>query len=77
MLLLWQLSPLVSIAASLAVIAKKSWVFLLISTITFIPIAFCFSGAKSPWKYVGMTPVILLALIISIWFIRMKNAKSI
>lgn len=77
MLLLWQLSLFVSIAALLCGIVKKSWVFLLISTITFIPIAYYFSGANNAWKYVGLTPVILLVLTILVWFISKKKMISI
>ncbi|KQL34905.1 MULTISPECIES: hypothetical protein [Bacillaceae] len=77
MLLLWQLSLFVSIAALLVGIVKKSSVFLLISTITFIPIAYYFSGVNNAWKYVGLTPVLLLVLTILIWFISKKKTRSI
>ena len=76
MLLLWQLSLFVSIVTLLVGVVKKSWVFLLISTITFIPIAYYFLGANNAWKYVGLTPVILLVLTILIWFIS-KKIRSI
>lgn len=77
MLLLWQLSFFVSIGTLIVGVGKKSWVFLLISTITFIPIAYYFSGANNTWKYVGLTPVILLVLTILIWVISKKTVKSI
>lgn len=73
MLLLWQLSLFISILALMVGIIKKSWVFLLISTITFIPISYYFSGANNAWKYVGLTPLILLVLTILIWFIGKKK----
>ena len=73
MLVLWQLSLFVSILTLLVGLVKKSWVFLLISTITFIPIAYYLSGANNAWKYVGLTPVILVILTILIWFIRKKK----
>lgn len=73
MVLLWQLSLFVSIVTLLMGVAKTSWVYLLISTITFIPIAYYFSGANNAWKYVGLTPVILLVLTILIWFINKKK----
>ncbi|ETT86729.1 hypothetical protein MKZ08_09755 [Viridibacillus sp. FSL R5-0477] len=73
MLLLWQLSLSISIVALLVGIIKKYWVFLLISTITFIPIAYYFLGANNAWKYVGLTPVILFVLTILIWFISKKK----
>lgn len=77
MLLLWQLSLFISILALMVGIIKKSWVFLLASTITFIPISYYFSGAKNAWKYVGLTPLILIVLTILIWFISKKKMRSI
>ncbi|MBK3493541.1 hypothetical protein JFL43_01380 [Viridibacillus sp. YIM B01967] len=77
MLFLWQLSLFVSIVALIVGSVKKSWVFLLISTITFIPIAYYFSGANNAWKYVGLTPIILLVLTILTWFISKKKLKEI
>lgn len=77
MLLLWQLSLFVSIGTLIVGVGKKSWIFLLISTITFIPIAYYFSGANNAWKFVGLTPVILLVLTILIWFISKKIVRSI
>ena len=76
MLLLWQLSLLVSIVTLLMGIAKRSWLFLLISTVTFIPIAYYFSGANNAWKYVGVIPFIFLILTILTWFINNKKTKS-
>ena len=76
MLLLWQLSLLVSIVTLLMGIAKRSWFFLLISTVTFIPIAYYFSGANNAWKYVGVIPFIFLILTILTWFINNKKTKS-
>ncbi|MEK4486097.1 hypothetical protein MHH81_10975 [Psychrobacillus sp. FSL H8-0484] len=76
MLLLWQLSLFVSITTLLVGVVKTSWVFLLISTITFIPIAYYFSEANNAWKYVGLTPVILLVLTILIWFISKKKMSA-
>jgi len=73
MLLLWQISLFVSIATLLVGVVKKSWVFLLISTITFIPLAYYFSGANNAWKYVGLTPVLLFVLTILIWFISKEK----
>ena len=77
MLLLWQLSLFVSILTLSVGVVKKSWVFLLISTITFIPIAYYFSGANNAWKYVGLTPVILFLLTILFWFISKKKMSAV
>ena len=76
MLLLWQLSMFVSIVTLMVGIVKRSWVFLLISTITFIPIAYYFSGANNAWKYVGLTPFILLVLTILFWFINNNKVNA-
>lgn len=73
MLFLWYLSLLVSIVTLLVGIVRRSWVFLLFSTITFIPIASYFSGVNNTWKYVSLTPLILLILAILIWFIKRQN----
>jgi len=67
---------IVSTATLLVCVVKTSWIFLLISTITFIPIAYYFSGANNAWKYVGLTPVILLFLTIFIWFISKKKMSA-
>lgn len=74
---LWYLSLLVSIIALLVGIVKRSWIFLLVSSITLIPIAYYFSVANNAWKYVGLTPVLLLALTILIWFISKEKTRSI
>lgn len=73
MLILWYLSLFVSVVAFMVGIAKKSWVILLISTITFIPLAYYFSGANNAWKYVGLTPIILLVLTILTWVMNKKS----
>lgn len=75
LLLLWGLSLFVSITALMVGIAKKSWIYLLISTITSLPIAYYFSGANSAWKYVGLTPIVLLVLTIIIWFLNRKKIE--
>ena len=67
---------IVSTATLLVCVVKTSWIFLLISTITFIPITYYFSGANNAWKYVGLTPVILLFLTIFIWFISKKKMSA-
>ena len=73
MLILWNLSLFVSIVALMVGVAKKSWIYLLISTITFLPIAYYFSGANNAWRYVGLTPIVLLVLTIIIW--RLKKLR--
>ncbi|MBI6873347.1 hypothetical protein MXL46_04560 [Heyndrickxia sporothermodurans] len=73
MLLLWYASFLASIFTLIFGLFKRSGLFMLISTITFIPIAYYFLGAENAWKYVGFTPVILLILTIYFWFSGRKT----
>ncbi|MEK9197228.1 hypothetical protein SFC08_00970 [Lysinibacillus halotolerans] len=73
MVLLWQLSLFISMVTLILGIEKKSWILLLISTITFLPIAYYFSGSNNVWKFVGITPIILLILTILMWFIKKKT----
>ncbi|MFJ7969891.1 hypothetical protein [Psychrobacillus sp. NPDC096389] len=68
MLLLWYASFLVSVITLVFGVTKRSWLLLLVSTITCMPIAFYFGGAVNAWKYVGFTPIILLILTIYVWF---------
>ncbi|MGE7021701.1 hypothetical protein [Solibacillus cecembensis] len=73
MLSLWYLSFLISIVAFFVGIVKKSWHALLLSTLTFLPIAYYFIGANNAWRYVGFTPIILLALTLLFWQINRKR----
>lgn len=73
-LLLWRVSLFISIVSLVIGIFKRSWVFMLISMVTSIPIAYYFAGAVNAFKYIGFVPVILLALTIYFWFIQ-KNKK--
>lgn len=69
-LLTWYLSLIASIYTFTIGVVKKSWIFMLISTITFVPIAYYFSGARNAWEYVGLTPFVLLLLTIVFWFLK-------
>ncbi len=73
MLLLWYASLLTSIITLAFGIARRSWLFTLISTITFIPIAYYFFGANNALKYVGLTPIFLLLLTLFFWFSERKT----
>lgn len=68
MYFLWQLSLFVSAVSLVVGCVKKSWAFLLISTVTFMPIAWYFSGAKNALKYISLIPILLLVLTILIWY---------
>jgi len=46
---------------------------MLLSTITFLPIAYYFSGAVNAWKYIGLTPIVLLILTIVFWFLSRRK----
>ncbi|MEN2766090.1 hypothetical protein [Ornithinibacillus xuwenensis] len=47
---LWQISLMISVITLLYGIFKKSWVSLLISFITSIPIAYYLNGAENGWR---------------------------
>jgi hypothetical protein len=59
---LWQISLGVSALAFLFGIMKKSWVLLLISFITSLPIAYYFMGAENNWRSIALIPLLLLVL---------------
>lgn len=61
---LWQLSLLASIICLIIGLIKRSWPFLLISTITFLPIAIYFLGVNNYLKSIAFTPIILFMLTI-------------
>jgi len=73
MILLWSASFFVSILTLILAIVKRSWVYMLLSTITFLPVAYYFSGAVNAWKSIGLTPIVLLILTIVILFLNRKN----
>lgn len=62
MLLLWYASLLASIITMIYGIAHRSWLFMIISAIMFLPISYYFLGINIALKYVGLTPIVLLAL---------------
>ncbi|MFF2178448.1 hypothetical protein ACFVT8_18600 [Lysinibacillus sp. NPDC058147] len=76
MLLLWSASFSVSILTLILAIVKRSWLYMLLSTITFLPVAYYFSGAINAWKYIGLTPIFFLILTILFWFLSRKNIED-
>jgi len=72
-LFLWQLSFFISGVTLIVGIFKKSWVFMLISAITFLPVAYYFLGAVNAFIYIGLTPIFLLILAILFWFLKRKS----
>lgn len=75
MLVIWNLSLFVSIISLLVGLLKRSWLVLLLSTITSVPVAYYFSGANNAWKYIGYVPLLLLLLTVMFWFIG-KNTTN-
>jgi len=73
MLLLWYASFLTSIITLVFGIARRSWLFMLVSTITLIPFAYYFFGANNALKYIGLTPIIILLLTAFFWFSERKT----
>jgi len=72
-LFLWQLSFFISGVTLIVGIFKKSWVYMLISTITFLPVAYYFWGAVNAFKYIGLIPIILFILAILFWLLKRKS----
>ena len=75
MLILWQLSIVISIFSLMVGIAKNSWVYMLISTISLLPITFYFLGAVNAWKYVGLTPIVLFIITGLMWLKSKKETE--
>lgn len=73
MLLLWYATFLTSIVTLVFGISRRSWIFTLISTITFIPIALYFIGTNNALKYVGLIPIIFLLLTVLFWSSKRKT----
>jgi hypothetical protein len=73
MLLLWYASFLTSIITLVFGITRRSWLFMLVSTITLIPFAYYFFGANNALKYIGLTPIIILLLTTFFWFSERKT----
>ncbi|WP_341302576.1 hypothetical protein MHB44_09645 [Lysinibacillus sp. FSL H8-0500] len=72
MLLLWSMSFVVAIFALVLAVVKFSWMFMLISAITSIPVAAYFLGANNAWQSLGFTPLFLLMLTMAFWFLEKR-----
>ncbi|MBQ6446861.1 hypothetical protein KGR20_06880 [Cytobacillus oceanisediminis] len=64
---LWQVSFGVSIITLLIGLVKRSWVSMLISSVTFLPVAYYFLGAENGLRLIGFIPILLLILTIVFW----------
>lgn len=74
MLILWSVSFVIVIFAFVLGVVKLSWVYMLISTISSIPVAsYYFFGANNAWKYIGLIPVFLLMLTVVFWFLEKRK----
>lgn len=62
MLILWYASFLVSVVTGIFGISRRSWYYMVISAITFLPISYYFFGINIILKYVGLAPLFLLGL---------------
>lgn len=72
-LMLWRLSLFISVISLFIGVFRKSWILITLSMVTSIPIAYYYSGAVNGFRYIGFTPLILLLLAISFWFLKKKK----
>ena len=63
----WDISFAVAIITFFVGVFKKSRIFMLVSFLTFLPIAFYFSGALNAWRIAGLVPLLPFALFIKYW----------
>lgn len=73
MLILWYASFLVSVVTGIYGISRRSWYYMVISAITFLPISLYFLGINIILKYIGLAPLFLLALAV---FFAYSDKKS-
>lgn len=68
------ISLFISAVSFMLGIAKLSWGYLLVSTITCIPLSYYFLGTNNAWKYVGFIPwFVLFLLAVAFTIIKKKN----
>jgi phosphoglycerol transferase MdoB-like AlkP superfamily enzyme len=65
--LLWQASFAVSVITLLYGLFKRSWVSMIVSFITSLPVAYYFNGSENGWRLVALIPVVLLIMTIYFW----------
>ena len=73
MLLLWSASFVIAIFAFVLAVVKFSWKYMIVSTITTIPVVRYFIGANNAWKYLSLIPMILLILTVVFWFLEKRQ----
>lgn len=72
MLLLWSMSFVIAIFAFVLAVVKLSWIFMLISAITSIPVAVYFWDANNAWQSIGFIPMFLFMLTLAFWFLEKR-----
>jgi nucleoside recognition membrane protein YjiH len=65
--MLWQISLILSVSTLLYGLFGRSRLSLLVSFITSIPIAYYFLGAENGWRLVALAPVLILPLAFVLW----------
>jgi ABC-type polysaccharide/polyol phosphate export permease len=65
---LWQVSLVVSVISFCYGLFKRSWVSMLISFLTFLPIAYYFNGARNEWRLVALIPILVLIITTTFWW---------
>jgi Ca2+/Na+ antiporter len=73
---LWRTSFVISILTFIIGLLHRSWLFMLISTVTFLPVAYYFLGALNAWRLVGYIPILLFSLTVLFWFLKKRNKSG-
>ncbi|WP_139125127.1 hypothetical protein [Bacillus solimangrovi] len=73
-ILLWQMVLGVSVISGVIGILTKSWIYMLISFITSLPVSFIFLGSSSLTIIVKFIPLLLLLLTIVFWKEKRRRA---
>lgn len=76
MTIIWSIAFIVSIFAFVFAVVKLSWVYMLVSTIASISIAYYFLGANNHYKYFALIPIFLLVLTAVLWFLGKARKPS-
>lgn len=72
-LLFWRASFFIAIITFIIGLFKRSWIFMFISTVTFLPVAYYFLGAVNAWRLVGYTLFLLLLLTVLFWLLKKRK----
>ena len=72
-IVLWWASGIFSVVVFLHALHKRSWVWMLVSALFFLPIAYYFGGAENAFALIGLIPLVHLALAILFFG---KNIRS-